>query len=155
MPALMSLCTGFLIRKFFQKSLVAGWRRLGRLFAFNRVTRRKRFAIALESQPGIHLNLTPSTDSCEYAPDVASKNSVSIPAQSERTLRVAWDGKVRMIQQVVGFRAEGNLFAFRQSESLLQPEIPLRESGAAQDITSSVTKLTASGYCKSIRTKPA
>jgi len=52
----------------------------------------------------LQFNLTPSADSTEYSADVAGQiprsifeDSVSVPSQAERTLRVAWDCKIRVI----------------------------------------------------------
>jgi hypothetical protein len=59
----------------------------------------------LETETSIELNLTPGAHRGEYSADVVREiahwifeNGVSIPSQSERTLRVAWDCKIRMIE---------------------------------------------------------
>ena len=84
----------------------------------------------------------------EYSADVVGEISrsifedgVSIPSQRKGTLRVTRDCKIRMIEQIVGFRSKRNLHAFRQLEALLQRQIKLRERGAAQDISPSIAKL--------------
>ena len=64
----------------------------------------------------VQLNLTPRTDSTENPADVAGEiarcvfeHGVSIPSQSERALRVAWDCKIWVIKQIVGFSSKRNL----------------------------------------------
>ena len=104
---------------------------------------------ALESEPCGQLNLTPRADRAEYSANVVGEltrcileNSVSIPSQAKRALSVTWDCEIRMIEQIVGFRAKRDLRAFRQLESLLQRQIELRKCGAAQDIAPGIAKLT-------------
>ena len=91
-----------------------------------------------EREARIELNLASSTDGGKYSADVVGEvtrrireHGVSIPSQGERTLRITRDGKIGMIEQIVGFRSKCNLRAFRQLEALLQREIKLCERGAA------------------------
>jgi hypothetical protein len=116
----------------------------------------------LESEPSSQLNLTPRADRAEYSANVVGEltrcileNSVSIPSQAKRALSVTWDCEIRMIEQIVRFRAKRDLRAFRQLETLLQREIEFRESGAAQDISPSIAKLTGRWQRKCPRIKPA
>src|SRR5262249_2847973 len=60
-----------------------------------------------------------------------------------------------MVEQIVGFRLESNLRTFAQLELFLQRHIKLREPRSAQDIPSSITKLTGRWQRKSTRIKPA
>src|SRR5215813_856769 len=60
-----------------------------------------------------------------------------------------------MVEQIVGFRAESNLRAFRPLEALLNRQIKLGEPGSAQNVSSRIAELTGSGYGKCIRIKPA
>jgi hypothetical protein len=62
-------------------------------------------ACRLESEACVKLNLTPGACGREYAADILGeiasrilKNGISVPAQSERTLRVTRDRKVWMIE---------------------------------------------------------
>jgi len=73
-----------------------------------------------ESETCVQLNLTPRRDGSEYSADVAGvitryvfEDGVPIPSQSERTLRVAWHGKVWTIEQIVGFRPKRDPRALR------------------------------------------
>ena len=106
----------------------------------------------LEREACVELNLAPSADRGEYSADVVGEttrrireNGVSVPPQGERTLRVTRDCKIRMIEQVIGLRSEGNLPAFRQVEALLKRKIKLREPGSPQDVSSSIAELTGRG----------
>src|SRR5215831_16034279 len=101
-----------------------------------------------ESEPCVELNLTPSAHRGKYSADVVGEitrcifeDGVSVPSQGKRTLRVARDCKIRMIEQIVSFGSKCNLRAFRQFEGLLQGHIKLRERGSSQDVTSSSSKL--------------
>jgi len=58
---------------------------------------------ALESEPCVQLNLTPSADRREYSADVIGEialcileDGISVPSQGKRTLRVAGDGEIWM-----------------------------------------------------------
>jgi hypothetical protein len=89
-----------------------------------------------ESAPCVDLNLTPSAHRGKYSANTVGEitrcifeDGVSVPAQGKRTLRVARDCKIRMIEQIVGFRSKCNLRAFLQFECLLQGQIKLRELG--------------------------
>jgi hypothetical protein len=116
----------------------------------------------LESETCVELNLAPSADGSEYSGDVVGKttrwireHSVSIPSQRERALRVTRNCKIRMIEEIVGFRSEGKPRTFGQLEALLKRHIKLREPRSAQDISSSIAKLLGRGCCKCSRIKPA
>jgi len=92
----------------------------------------------LEREARVELNLTPSAYGREYSADVFGEitccileNGVSVPSEGERALRVARHRKIRMIEQIVGFRPDCNLRAFRQLEALLNRQIKLREPGSA------------------------
>jgi hypothetical protein len=94
------------------------------------------------------LNLTPGAYGAEYSADVLGEitccileNGVSVPSQGERALRVARHSKIRMIEQVVSFRSDCDLRAFRQLEALLQRQFALCERGATQDVTAGIAKL--------------
>src|SRR5258708_1307287 len=96
---------------------------------------------ALEIPPTGQLNLPPRADRAEDSAYVVGKiarsiveDCISVASQSKRTLRVARDCEIRMIEQIVGFRSNRNPYAFPQMEALLQRQIELREPGAAQDI---------------------
>src|SRR5215470_12831131 len=102
----------------------------------------------LESKTRVQLDLTPRAHSCEDPADVAGEITgdifeygVSIPTQGKWALRVAGYSKVWMIEQVVSFCSKRKRGAL-QFELLVHSEIKLREGRAAQDITSSITKLT-------------
>src|SRR5215469_16401895 len=106
-------------------------------------------ASRLEREVCVKLNLAPSSYGGEYSADVFGKitccifeNSVSIPSQGERTLRVTRDRKIRMIEQIVGLRSESNLRAFRQLEALLKRQMTLCETRPAQNISPSIAELT-------------
>ena len=106
----------------------------------------------LEGEACVELNLAPSTDSGEYSADVVGKTTlyisehgVSVSSQRERTLRVTRNCKIRMIEQIVGLRAESNLRAFRQLKSFLQRQIKLREPGPVHDVSASIAELTEAG----------
>ena len=80
----------------------------------------------LEREAYLELNLASNADGGEYSSDVAGETArwirehgVSVPAKRERTLRVARDCKIRMIEEIVGFRAESDLRAFGQFKGLL------------------------------------
>src|SRR5262249_8344557 len=84
----------------------------------------------LESKTRVQLNLTTSADSREYSPDIVGeitrkilKNGVSVSSQCERTLRVAWNCKIGMIEEIVGFHPQCNFHVFLQLEDLLECEI--------------------------------
>ena len=73
----------------------------------------------LESEAYVELNLASNVNGGEYSSDVAGETArwirehgVSVPAKRGRTLRVARDCKIRMIEQIVGFRPESDLRAF-------------------------------------------
>ena len=107
----------------------------------------------LESEPSVKLKLTTTAYRGEYSADVVSQiacwtreHGISISSQREGTLCVTGDCKIRMIEQVVGFRSKRNSHAFRQLEALLQRAIKFREGGTTQTISPSITKLTGSGY---------
>ena len=117
---------------------------------------------ALETQTGGQLNLTPRADSAKYSAYVVGEiagsileDGISVASQCKWTLRVTRDCEIRMIEQIVAFRSQRNLGAFRHLEGLLQRQIKLRERGAAQDIAPSVAKLAGRGQCKCTRVKPA
>src|SRR5215468_4524965 len=117
---------------------------------------------ALESETCIQLNLTPCGDRRKYSADVTGQvprhifeHGVSIPSQGERTLRVAWDCKIGMVDEVISFHTERKLLAFRQVEVLLHREIELREAGATQDIASSTAELAGRRPYPGTRIKPA
>jgi hypothetical protein len=117
---------------------------------------------ALETQAGGQLNLTPRANGAECSAYVVGEiagsileDGISVASQCKWTLRVARDCEIRMIEQVVAFRPQRNLRAFRHLEGPLQRQIKLRERGAAEDIASSVAKLAGRGQCKCIRVKPA
>jgi hypothetical protein len=72
------------------------------------------------------LKLTATTYGGEYSSHIVSENAcwtrehgISIPSQRKGTLRVTGDCKIRMIEQVVGFRSKRNFHSFKQSEALL------------------------------------
>jgi hypothetical protein len=116
----------------------------------------------LESEPSSQLNLTSRADRAEYSAYVVGEiarsileDGISVPSQGKRSLCVTRDCEIRMIEQIVGFRAKCNLRAFRQLKGLLQRQIKLRERGAAQDIAPSIAKLTRRGQCKCRWIKPA
>lgn len=76
---------------------------------------------ALESEPCAQLNLTTSTDGSEYPADVVGEitrcileDSVSVPSQGKRSLRVARDCEIWMIEQGVGFRSKRKFHSFHQ-----------------------------------------
>jgi hypothetical protein len=107
------------------------------------------FAMGLESEPGVHLKLTPSACGVENSADILGEltccifeDGVAVPSQSERTLRIAWHGKIRMIEQIVSFNTQCNLLAFTQFEALLQCQIKLCEAGSAKNVPSSSAKST-------------
>jgi hypothetical protein len=117
---------------------------------------------SLESQPCVKLNLTSATYGGEYSSNVVGEvtrcifeNSVSVPSQAERTLRVTRHSKIRMIKEIVSFRSERNLRAFGQLEALLDRQIKFRESGAAEAIPSGGTELIGGRHRKRARIKPA
>ena len=56
------------------------------------------------------------------------EDSVSVPSEAQRPLRVAWDCKIWVIEEIVGLRSKRDLHAFRHLETLLQREINLSES---------------------------
>src|SRR5215469_12347916 len=102
----------------------------------------------LEGKTSVQLNLPAGTDSRENPSDVAGEvtrwvfeHGVSIPSQGKRALRVAWNCKIRSVEQIVGFRAKRNPRAFRQMELFLYREIKLRKCWAAQNIASGSAKL--------------
>ena len=71
-----------------------------------------------ESKTCVQLNLTPRTDGSENSADIAGEitgyvfeHGVSIPSQGERALRVAWNCKIRPIEQIVSFGSKRNLRA--------------------------------------------
>src|SRR5215471_15634365 len=106
----------------------------------------------LESEPRVELNLTSGADGGEYSADVFGEitcsileNGVSVSSEGKRTLRVARHGKIRMVEEIVGFRSEGKPRAFGQLETLLQRQIKLREPWSAQDVSSSIAELTGRG----------
>src|SRR5262245_23601810 len=106
------------------------------------------FPRRLERETRVELNLAPSAYGGEYSADVLGEitcrileNGVSVPSQGERTLRVARHRKIRMVEQVVSFRSDCELRAFRQSEGLLQRQVKLCERGATQDVTPGIAKL--------------
>lgn len=116
----------------------------------------------LEREPCVELNLTPSAYGREYSADVFGEvtcgileNGVSVSSQGERTLRITRDAKIRMIDQIVGFRSNCDLLAFRQLKALLQCHIKLREPRSAQDISPSITKLAGGRQRKGTRIEPA
>ena len=101
----------------------------------------------LEREARVQLNLTPSSYGGEYSADVFCEitccileDRVSVPSQRKRTLRVARDREIRMIEQIVGFRSKHNRRTFPQLEAFLQRQIELPERGAAQDITPGIAK---------------
>src|SRR5262245_30268054 len=101
----------------------------------------------LESEPCGQLNLASGADGGEYSADVAGENArsifedgVTVPAQGERTLRVARDCEIRMIEQIVGLCSKRNFNGFLQLEALLQRQIKLPERGTTQDITPGISK---------------
>ena len=117
---------------------------------------------ALESQSCGQLDLTPRADRAEYSACVVGEtarsileDSISVASQGKRTLRVARDREIRMIEQIVGFRSNRNLRAFPQMKALLQRQIELREPGAAQDIAPSIAELAWTWQRKGARIKPA
>jgi hypothetical protein len=82
---------------------------------------------ALKTQTGGQLNLTPRADSAEYSAyvvgEIASsilEDGISVASQCKWTLRVIRDCEIRMIEQIVAFRSQRNLRAFRHLEGLLQ-----------------------------------
>jgi hypothetical protein len=106
-------------------------------------------ACRLEREACVELNLAASAGGSEYSADIFGEitcwileNGVSVPSEGERTLRVTRNRKIRVIEQIVGFRSKCNLRAFRQLKTLLQRQIKLCEPGSAQDVTPSSAKLT-------------
>src|SRR4029077_15111707 len=83
------------------------------------------------------------------------KNSVSVSAERKRALRVAWDGEIRMIQEIERFCSQRDFRAFPHLETFLQRQIKLCKARAAQDIASGSAKLTGRRQCKCARIKPA
>jgi|SRR6516162_4470486 len=116
----------------------------------------------LERETRGELNLTTSAYGGEYSADVLGEiaccileNGVSVPSQGERALRVARHSKIRMIEQVVSFRSDGDLRAFRQLKALLQRQVALCERGATQDVTPGIAKLAGGRQRECGRIKPA
>ena len=106
----------------------------------------------LESQPCVKLNLSRAAHRREYSADIVSEiplwareYGISTPSQRKWTLRITGDCKIRLIEQIVGFRAKRDLSAFRQIETFLERQIKLSERGAAQAIAASIAELTGSG----------
>ena len=105
-----------------------------------------------ETQTGGQLNLTPRADCAEYSAYVVgeiagsiAEDGISVASQCKWTLCVTRDFEIRMIEQIVGLRSNRNLYAFPQTEALLQRQIELRKRGAAQDIAPSIAKLAGEG----------
>jgi hypothetical protein len=116
----------------------------------------------LESETSGQLKLTPRADCAEYSAYVVgeitrciAEDGVSVPSEAKRALRISRDSKIRMVEQIVGFRAKRDLRTFRQLEGLLQRQIEFRECGADQDIAPSIAKLTGGCQRKCPRIKPA
>jgi hypothetical protein len=117
---------------------------------------------ALENQPCGQLNLTPGAHGGEYSAGIVgeitrcvSEDGVSVSSQRKRALGITRDCKIRMIEQIVGFRSHRDLRAFRQLENLLERQIKLGERGATQDIAPSIAELTWRRHGKRTRIKPA
>src|SRR6516225_5054548 len=75
----------------------------------------------LEGKARVKLNLAPSAYGGEYSADVVGETTrciredgISVSSQGKRTLRITWDCKIRMVEQIVGFRSKCNLRAFPQ-----------------------------------------
>jgi len=85
----------------------------------------------LEGKPCVDLNLASSADGGEYSTDVFGEISSCIlenglrSLPGERALGVARYGKIRMIEQIVGFRPNCDFLAFRHLEALLKRQIKL------------------------------
>src|SRR5215471_17384610 len=86
----------------------------------------------LKTESCSQLNLTAGADGRKYPADVIGElpccileNGVSVPSEGKRTLRVARDRKIRMIEHIVGFRSDCNFAAFCYLEVFVQCEVKL------------------------------
>jgi hypothetical protein len=75
-----------------------------------------RSGLTLKGEPCVQLNLAGSADSGKYPAGVISKiarrilkNGVAVPAQSQGTLCVRRDAKIRMVQEIERFCSKHDL----------------------------------------------
>ena len=116
---------------------------------------------SLEGEPCVKLNLTSGTDGGEYSSNVVreatrciTEDSVSVPSQAKRILRVARNSKIWMIEKIVGFRPEGNGGSVGQLKALLERRIKFRKRRAAEAIPSSGAELIGGWHRKRTRIEP-
>ena len=83
------------------------------------------------------------------------EDGVPVASQGKRTLCIARNPKIRMVEQVISFHSNRNLPSFRDRKVFVQRCIKLRERRPAQDISSCIAKLTGRRYRKSTWIKPA
>ena len=114
----------------------------------------KRCAVVrpLKGESCVQLDLAGSADSGKYPAGVISKiarrilkNGVAIPAESERTLRITWDSKIRMVQEIERFHSKDDLRLSGYLKGLTDCKIELRKTRSPQQISSSSAKLTGRG----------
>jgi hypothetical protein len=115
-----------------------------------------------ERKPTGQLNLAPGADGGQDLACVIREitrrileDGVTVTSQGKRTLCVARNTKIRMVEQVISFHANRNLPSIGDRKILVQRWVKLRERRPPQDISSGIAKLTAGRYRKSTWIEPA
>src|SRR5215467_1822621 len=116
----------------------------------------------LEDQSCSDLNLPRTADGGEYPAGIIGKVAgtvlkYDIPVSSlgQRTLCIAWDSEIGMIQKVESFCAKGNFLAFAKLKALPEGQVDLRVGRTTQQISSRVAKLVGRRQCKRAGIEPA
>ena len=120
------------------------------------------FQCPSERKPAGQLNLAPGADGGQNLASVIGEitrrileHGVPVTSQGKRTLCIARNTKIRMVEQVISFHANRNLPSISDRKILVQRWVKLRESRPAQDISPGVAKLTGRRYRESTWIKPA
>jgi len=62
------------------------------------------------------------------------EDGISVASQATRILRITWNAKIGIVEQVIGFHSNVNLYVFSNREIFVQRSVKLRECRPAQNI---------------------
>ena len=115
-----------------------------------------------ERKPAGQLNLAPGAGGGQDLACVIGEitrrifeDGIPVTPKGKRTLCVARNAKIRMVEEVISFHSNRNLPSFRDPKVFVQRCIKLRKRRPPQNISSGIAKLTGRRYRKSTRIKPA